>query len=371
MNSVNQTNLPALVLLCCAAAGIAHAKSVDFTPDITSGDYWDTHHIAAMRVVAVQEDDGLPYSVTYQVETRISDGAIESIRTVPRSQLWFGPDEEAPPPIAVDDRFVIYYAREGRSAIAVTPLAPAANGARLLATLNHISHLRENSGDLQAYLDAVLAADPSVARYSLRHLLAQTPTPAANEDYIAKLIQLRNDDSRETQDRILAGRLANRLQGAGDGSDGEYAWLQTSLAGSPNKQWASLKPLVDRLLEFPKKRPETVAFLAQLATDSAVAQPIRIAAYGGFADSRLFYFDAPDAESGRIYQACLRMLSDPEPTMRRAGAALTHNITMSVNRMDQPGYLQQSKKALTEALSSETDELAKFHLNYFLKLLAH
>jgi hypothetical protein len=56
--------------------------------------------------------------------------------------------------------------------------------------------------------------------------------------------------------------------------------------------------------------------------------------------------------------------------MRRAGAALVYNITMAVDPADQPSYMQQSKKALTAALSSETDDLAKFHLNYFLQLLS-
>jgi hypothetical protein len=358
-------------MLGCAAV-MAHAKNVDYTPAIASSDYWDSHHIAVVQAISTGgqiDEDGQPESVTYQVETRISDEDIEAIRTVPFSDLWFGGDEVKPNPIAAGDRFAIYYDREEPAQIAVIPLPAGAAGAQIAATLRSISVLRKNGG-AQAYLDAVLAADPMVARYSLRYLLAQTGWLKANEDYMAKLLRIRDDLLRETGDRILAGRLANRLERTSDTPDAEYTRLEASLTGSQNEQWTSLKPLVDRLLEFTDKRPDTVAFLIQLATTSTVAQPIRIVAYGAFVDPRLFHFDAPDAESGLIYQACLQMLSDQDPTMRRAGAALVYNITMTVNLANRPRYMQQSKKALGAALSAETDETAKFHLSYFLQLLS-
>jgi hypothetical protein len=359
-------------MFCCCTAAIAHAKNIDYTPDIASSDYWDSHHIAVVHVVSIGglvDENGQPESVTYQVETRISDEDIESIRTVPFSHLWFGPDEQATNPIAAGDRFAISYERDGPSQIAVIPLPAGADSAQIVATLSAISSLRTNGG-VQAYLDAVLAADPMVARYSLRYLLAQTVTQKASEAYVAKVLSVRNDGSRETEDRILAGRLANRLQGTSDTPDAEYAWLEATLTGSPNQPWTSLKPFVDRLLDFANKRVDTVGFLIQLATTTTVAQPIRIVAYGAFPDPRLFQFNSPDAQSNLIYKACLRLLSDPDPTMRRAGAALVYNITMTVDPADQPSYMQQSKKALTAALSSETDDLAKFHLNYFLQLLS-
>jgi hypothetical protein len=385
MISINQMNLAVsrpkalAVLLCaCAAAGIAHAKTIDYTPDLASRDYWDSHHIAAVRVTAVHNEDSAGY-LTCQVESRFSDDAVEAIRNLPFSHLWFGSDEQDAPQIGVDDRFVVFYSREGPSPVVVTPLAVGTGGSRgtgsrLLETLRGIARLRENPGEFQSYLNAVVGAASTVARYSLRYLLSQPATVQASGDYQAKLLAFRNDSSRETEDRILAGRLAYRLdgtEGSSGGSDEEYSWLQASLAASQSRQWTELTPFVDRLLEFAGKRAETIAFLTQLASSPAVAPAVRIAAYGAFPDPRLFHFEQPDSESARIYQTCVGMLSDPDPTLRPAAAALLHNITLRVNATDRPGYVLRSRGAISQALTAESDEVAQFHLNRFLKLLAN
>jgi hypothetical protein len=357
----------AAIVLAGAVAGGAYAKHVNYTPDLSSPEYWDSHHISAVRITNLSRADDPSSLLSWQVENTLSDTGIRSTATVPLSHLWFGLDRS--PALTAGDRLVVSYEKDSSSVYAAVFL-DARDSAGVLESLRRIAQLRTHPGDFQAYLDAATAPDRLTARYSMRFLLSQTGSAQPAADSLARLLQIRNDESRDSLDRILAARLVDRLQGPGDSSDSQYAWLQQTLANSPGRDWPELKPFAERLLEFTGKRSGTVAYLTQLASNPAVPQPVRVAAYGAFLDPRLFRFDAPDADSARIFQASLAMLSDEDPLMRRAGAALVYHITVRVNPSHRPEYLAQARKALADALSSETDAAAQFHLQHFLSLLS-
>jgi hypothetical protein len=357
----------AAIVLAGAVAGGAYAKHLNYAPDMSSPEYWDSHHIAAVRITNLNRADGPSSLISWQVENTLSDTGIRSTATVPLSHLWL--DVERAPALAAGDRLIVFYEKDTPSVYAAV-LLDARDSAGALESLRRIAQLRTHSGDFQAYLDAATAPDRLAARYSMRFLLSQTGSAQPAADSLARLLQIRNDESRESLDRILAARLLDRLQGSSDASESQYAWLQQTVANSRGKDWPELKPFAERLLEFTDKRSGTVAYLTQLAGTSTTPQPVRVAAYGEFIDPRLFRFDAPDADSARIFQTSLAMLSDEDPLMRRAGAALVYHITVRVNPSDRPEYLAQAKKALTDALSSEVDNAAQFHLQHFLLLLS-
>src|SRR5689334_20907010 len=93
------------MLLCFAAAG--QAKNMNHAPDVTSGDYWDKHDIGVFRLIAVGSDaDHIEYS-TFELESLISEGPVQTPRTVPFSHLWFGSDSKSSSHIKVSDRFLL------------------------------------------------------------------------------------------------------------------------------------------------------------------------------------------------------------------------------------------------------------------------
>lgn len=361
-------NQCAAIMLFCAAAVHTYAKNIDYTPDITSGTYWDMHHIAAVRITALRMDDNGAELVTYQLERQFSQGLVETTGSAPASHFWFGRDPANRPELAAGDNLIIFLAKEEPAPI-VAAKAGDSDSSRL-ATLNRISALRENPGNLPAYLNAVLSSDPLVARYSLRYLLDQSASLQAAGDYVAKLAQLRDDTSRESQDRILAARLVARINGSDENSVDEYARLQAALVNSASTEWTELSPFVHRLIEFDNRRTETITRLTQLATNPAASPAVRIAAYNAFENPRLFRFESPDEDSSRIFQACVALLQDPDPAMRRAGAALLHNIAAGAKAAGVPDFVAASSHAIAEALAVETDGVTQHHLSRYLQLLS-
>jgi hypothetical protein len=99
--------------------------------------------------------------------------------------------------------------------------------------------------------------------------------------------------------------------------------------------------------------------------------PIRIAAYSTFDDPRLFSFDHPDADSQKIFDACIRMLKDPEPLMRGAGAALLYNISAKVDASNRPKYVEQAEVAIRSASAVESDPVTRQQMSHYLKLLSN
>ena len=101
------------------------------------------------------------------------------------------------------------------------------------------------------------------SRYCLRRLLEGAPVKAPAE-YTSQLLRLRDQESRQAEVRVMASRLAARLDGRPENSDEEHAWLEASLARSKAREWTEVKPFGDRLLEFAQKRPETIEFAEEM-----------------------------------------------------------------------------------------------------------
>jgi hypothetical protein len=354
---------------CEPRAQLVRAKNIDYTPDLTSDSYWDAHHICVVRVNGLGKDaEGKP-QLTYQVVGRISEALVEEVRTVRLSDLWFGMYVEEPPRIGAHDNLVIYYAREGPSPIVATKLDAGIEESPLVKSLRRIAGLRAGAGGPRALREAALSADALVALYSLKRLLAQPPSEAGG-DYAAQLMKVRDDEGREAQVRLLAGRLAYKLEGKSDDSAEEYAWLRAAIIKSKEPDWAQLKPLLDRLLEFEGRRAENVAFLTHLVGDPNAAQATRIAAYSSFEDRRLFRFDKPDAESDSVFEACIGMLKDPDPVIRGAGAALLHNLSVQIDAAAKRAYVERAKSAIGAAIAVETNAGTQGQLKSYLKLLS-
>jgi hypothetical protein len=271
--------------------------------------------------------------------------------------------------MAVNDRLILYYAKQGPSAIAAARLDGAA-ASRMVATLREIAKLRQNPSDQEAYLSSIFGADATVAQYALRHLLEQPVAPASG-DQVARLLRLRDDASQTLRIRMLANRLVNHLAARGDYSEAEYSWLQTSLGASKAQPWTELNLLVDRMLDFEIRRSETVVFLTRLVMSAGGSLDARIAAYGAFEDPRLFRFDAPDPESEQVFETCARMLHDGEPTIRGAGAALLQRISAEVNPAVAGRYMERSRSAIADALSNETETGVQHQLAHSLELIGN
>jgi hypothetical protein len=360
-----------MLVMALAIAGLAQlqAKWIDYTPDITSDSYWDSHRIGAVRITAALKDERGRDYVIVQLERQISGEPMEPARTILLSQFWRASDRDQQPAIRVGDRFILYEANRSSVPIVAVTL-DGAEGSRLLNRLIQIAALRENPPRQPAYLEAVFAEDSVVSKYSLHHLLTQAaPQPAPA--YLIRLRWLRDEGTRDTTVQVLAGRLANNMEGQPEYSDAEYSWLQAALVASRDHEWTELRSFVDRLLEFEQKRPDTVAFFSRLVTDPSSSQPVRIAVYGAFEDPRLFRFDAPDTESDTIWNACSQMLHDRELAIRRAGAALLHNLSSRVATPARAAYLRKASSSIREALASENDEVARATLSFYLELISN
>jgi hypothetical protein len=72
-----------------SAASLVCAKNIDYTPDVTSDQYWDTHHICVMRVTDIGKDSAGKELLTFAVTKQISEGPMEQAETVASSHLWF------------------------------------------------------------------------------------------------------------------------------------------------------------------------------------------------------------------------------------------------------------------------------------------
>jgi hypothetical protein len=359
-----------LITLLLAAAGQNRAKSIDYAADVASDAYWDAHHVGAVRITSVGNDEQSREYIIYQLESQLSDGPIERTGTVLLSHLQFGPDAGEMPHVAINDRLMFHYPKREPGTILATKLDNGSESMRTWDTFVQIAKLRENRANQAAYTQSVFSTNPVVSRYSLRHLLEEAEVQP-QDGFVSQLLVLRDDESRDLQVRVLANRLVDKLAGRSDHSDGEYVWLQDSLAGLKEEgEWTQLTPLVDRLLEFESKRPDSVSFFTHLATDPRAMKSARIAGYSTFEDPRIFHFEMPDALSERIFQTCMEMLKDQEPAMRAAGAALLHNISRRVNAADSTAYRKKSRTAIGEALAAETDDTARDTLDFYLDLIS-
>lgn len=351
----------------CGSAGLtSSSKNIDYTPDITSDAYWNSHNICAVQIVDVTKDhQNVPY-ITYRVTTELSGPMTQQTGTIKLADLWFGVGEEAPTNLKTGDRLILYYPAEGPSRAAVTILDSTGN--QLLDTLRHIARLR-NQPDMQAVMSDVFGDDSIVSLYCLKRLLSH-PAPKANADYITRLLAFRDDDKRGSRQRILADKLADELAGKPIDSASEYTWAAKSLMTTTEEDWRQTQPFVDRLLEFESRRKESVDLLTNLVLDSNANQATRIAAYSVFTNPQMFKFEKPDLESERIFQTCRQMLKARDPIIRAAGAALLHNISVQISPAYKTTYIEQSRAAIQEAINVEHNETTKQQMSQYLTLLS-
>lgn len=340
-------------------------KSQDFTPDITSEVYWDTHSICVVRITDLGIENGSRY-LAYAVTMQISE-ARERAGKIKLDDLWFG-EQFGRPSLQPNDELILFFAREGRSPVAGTPLD--AEGRKKLEALRHIASLRARAENTAAIMAAVFDPNPIVSLYCLKYLLKHPPSGASAES-ISRLTNLREEEGRDAQVRILASQLASKLSGAPENSDAEYAWLATSLAKSTRGEWNEVQPFVARLLEFQEKRKELADLFVNLALDGGVRRSVRIAAYSAFDDPRLFHDDHPDAESQKIFQACTQMLKDRDSMMRAVGAALLYNLSMKVDPANKAKYTERAKSAVGSAVEVESDDVTRQQMSHYLKLLSN
>ena len=139
-----------IALIVVAAAGQGYAKDLDYSADVTSDAYWDAHHIAIVRVNASGQTERDGGYISYQVETQLSDGPIDRTRTVLLSHLWFGPDADETVRIAVNDRLILSYPKDGPATIVATIIDKDSAGLGTWNALLQIAALRANPGNLQA-----------------------------------------------------------------------------------------------------------------------------------------------------------------------------------------------------------------------------
>jgi hypothetical protein len=348
---------------------MTHAKNIDYTPDLTSDTYWDTHHICAVRVTNLERDQERKEQISYRVVRQISEGPMETARTVSLSELWFGPGDIDPPRASVNDSLILYYAKQGPTPVVTTIIFGAIEDFPRVKALVQIARFRANEGGMQALSEGIFSKEAVVAVYSLKRLLSR-PRFEADADYISRLKTLRANERGEAQVRTLASRLVDHLEGRDPNSEQDYVWLEAAFAETREPDWMLLRPFVDRLLEFRAKRAESVAYLTSLVKNQEKAESIRIAAYGSFDDPRLFNFNVPDAESELVFATCIGMLKDNQTLIRGAGAALLHNLSVQIGLPAKQGYVQRAKASIEAAVATESDEVVRSQLQNYLKLFS-
>jgi len=337
---------------------------MDYSPDIAIDAYWDTHHILMVEVTELRRDSRGKVMITLDVVEKFSEGPCPERRCVLLSHLWFGTGVDVSPQPRIGDRLIIYYKKAGVSPIAVQILTSEPMESPAAKTLRGIAKLRAERG-LDALSEAVFVNDAIIAMYCLRRMLNRSPVEV--DKYIARLHQLRDNQDREVSVRLLANQLADKLSAIPDLSDEEYTWVKRALASSKQAEWPQLRQFTDRLLGFEKRRKESVEFLVQLVEDRQVPQAVRIAAYSAFADPRLFNFAKPDEESDQTFEACTRMLRDPDPMVRMAGAQLLHNIchevrNRSTDRASLLRYVDRARDAIGKSVRVEIDHVVRARL---------
>ena len=347
-------------------ATLVKAKNIDYTPAITSDSYWNSHRIALVAVVGVGVEGGRE-RISYRVVTSFTgDNGRPQEGSVWMTDLWFGIYVKAAPEIAAGERLVFYWAADGSMPIVADTGDAVEQSARSLA---RISALRRVATDTPALADGAFDRDPAVAQYALKRLL-DDPTASVPVNLLTRLRTLRGQADAKPDVRLLANSLANRLEGKPRNSDEEYAWLTASLSGSTAGDWTELRAFVERLLDFDRRRPATIEFLTRLVLDGSKREDIRIASYGAFEDPRLFHFAEPDTESNRVFQACINMLADPNPLIRRAGAVLLNNDVTQIAPATRKAYAGRAAAALQSAIEKEGDEQNRVVLKSYLDLIA-
>lgn len=348
---------------------IYQPRSRKVPPLVASDTYWDTHHICLVRVVAVGKNEAGKEQITFEVTQRISEGPGPDTKSVSLGRFWFGTNPFRRPRIEKDDFLVVFIKKRGPALIAATKLDTPPDQSPLMKRLVRIAQLRANVGGIEALSEGVFDDDAQVARYCLARMSTREPLDVPN--YVSRLRVMRNEESRDARVRLLAGALANRLEGKRDDSDLEYRWLQSAISQSKQADFTHLRRLVDRLLEFDERRHDTTTFLTQLVGDGKARTAVRNAAQDPFSDPRLFVFTKPDGDSERVFEACVSLLEDPDADMRRSGAHLLRHVCNGLTNWADPAtsrkYVDRATASIAAAISVEKDESCNYHMKEHLK----
>jgi glycosyltransferase involved in cell wall biosynthesis len=340
------------------------AKYIGYTPDITSDDFWDSHEVSVVLVDAVEGDRIEEGTIRTHVVRRLNARASRDEETYELPDLWFSPDPEERLTVQAGDTLVLYIGPT--RPIVAERITPPVEESPLVRQLEQIVSLRRGEGGTDALRDASLHADPGVARYSLKRLIADPQIQVA-DTHIAQVRQARDDESGDPLVRLLAADLMFQREGKTPESDEPYQWLQDAVAQSTAPDWTAIEPFVRRLVSIDRRRGETAAFLSRLATDEQVGEPVRIAAYSGL--EPLVYEVSPQ-ESEQIVDACFQMLHSANATIRQAGAHLLYNFSVRGG----PGPLEGLATRVTEALRSaqreEADEQVRARFERLTELLS-
>jgi hypothetical protein len=338
------------------------AKYIDYTPDITSEDFWRSHEVEIVRVVGIDGDAAGEGQIRVQVIQRLNSAATEPEQTFAFRDLWFSPDPEDRMKVQAGDTLVLYIGAD--RPIVAQRLTSAAEESSVVQRLERISQL--SAGETDALSEAALHPDPWVAQYTLKRLIAD-PETAVSDPGLTQLRQTRDDQDTDPQVRLLAAALSFQREGKSFDSDDGYKWLQTSIAHSTLNDWTQIAPFVRKLTGIEARRSETIPFLVGLATDEQAPESVRIAAYSGF---EALIYDAAPPEAEEIIQACLQLLHSQNPVIRRAGASLLYNFSVRGGRGPLDGLSARALSAIRAAHDSEPDEQVRSHLQRVTELLS-
>lgn len=342
------------------------SKQIDHTPDITSDAYWDTHEIALVRIANIQERAGRS-QITHQLEESFNAAPPAATVTAPLHHYWFGQAVVAPPALAVRDYMVVINDKTAPGPIVTYKLQQPPASSALVHTLRQIRKLRAGPSS-QALREAASGSDDTLAIYALKRLLARPADPALRPA-AAPLRQLSNDPNRGALRRILSREVASVIEGQSPDSETEYDWVSNALMSAHDTDWQHLRPFVERLLQFPEQRAKTVALLTGFARSPRRTHALRIASYSAFDDPRLFHFERPDDLSDKIFATAIAMLGDRNELIRRAAAALVHNLASRINRPLRQPYAERGRAAIEESSRTEKNEGVSRHFEAYLAQL--
>jgi hypothetical protein len=205
--------------------------------------------------------------------------------------------------------------------------------------------------------------------YSLRHLLQATPA-GTDREFIAKLQQLREQESRDVRVRLAASTLASILERGTADTDEEYQWLSSSFVTSNLENSSQVRSFAQRMLDFADRRAETATLLVNTVRDTTKPQAVRTSSYSVFDDPRLFQFDQPDPISDMVFAATVEMLRSPDAEMRRSGAGLLLNLCTAIRSSNRGMYLQSARASIETAIGAEVDDAVKVLLQAYLELIS-
>lgn len=341
------------------------AKYIDYTPDVTSDDFWDAHEVSVVRVESVEGDPAEDGRIRTHVIRRLNARASRLEESYALRDMWFTPGPRERLRVQAGDTLVLYLGP--KPPIVARRITPPVEESALVQRLERIASLRRGEGGEEALRESTLHEDPAVAQYALKRLL-ESPQIAVPDARLTQLRQARDEESTDAVTRLLTAELAFRHAGKDFESDEAYQWLQDSVTNTTASDWTQIAPFVRRLVGIDRRRGEAVAFLTKLAMDEDAREPVRIAAYGGFEP---LIYDVSPQEAEQIIDACLQMLHSQNATIREAGATLLRNFGVRGGPGPLEGLAPRAAEALRSAQQGEADDEVRNRLEWLAEQLSN